>query len=379
MVRLEKLYKQGRQQYAMELLAGETRLANIVTWIHMIEDEAAANFLRGNELVFTTGIGHADTAWLSGFTRGLMNHHASGLVINIGPHIDNVPSEVIEYCTKHEFPLFTVPWHIRLVDITRNFCRTLISAEQKETSVSNAFKNVIFSSQEAFKYQAQLERFGFNAAWRYCAAVFDCRMDAAEWLEVVRLHLESMMSRFSDSYSILINNSQLIIVFVNFHDNEIVTCINNLLEYCKKIKTGWSLGVGQNQANLLFLAKSYKQAESVLTFAAKRESHTAYYKDLGIYRLLLSVEDNTVLREIYQDSLGKLADYDRAQGTDYMDTLKFYLENDASVQAAARLTYVHRNTINYKLNKIKEIINCNLACPEDKLKLMLAFKIRDLL
>lgn len=379
MVRLEKLYKQGRQQYAMELLTGETRLANIVTWIHMIEDEAAANFLRGNELVFTTGIGHTDTAWLSGFTRGLMNHHASGLVINIGPHIASVPSEVIEYCTKCEFPLFTVPWHIRLVDITRNFCRTLISAEQKETSVSNAFKNVIFSPQEVVKYQAQLERLGFNTAWRYCAAVFDCRMDAAEWLEIVRLHLESMMSRFSDSYSIFINNSQLIIVFVNFHDNEIVTCINNLLEYCKKIKTGWSLGVGQNQANLLFLAKSYKQAESVLTFAAKRENHTAYYKDLGIYRLLLSVEDDTVLREIYQDSLGKLADYDRAQGTDYMDTLKFYLENDASVQAAAKLTYVHRNTINYKLNKIKEIINCNLACPEDKLKLMLAFKIRDLL
>lgn len=378
MVRLEKLYKQGKQQYAMELLAGEPRLANIVTWIHMIEDEAAANFLRGNELVFTTGIGHADTAWLSGFTRGLMNHQASGLVINIGPHIASVPAEVIEYCTKHEFPLFIVPWHIRLVDITRNFCRTLISAEQKETSVSNAFKNVIFSPQEAIKYQAQLERLGFSPAWRYCAAVFDCRMGAAEWLEAVRLHLESMMSRFSDNYSIFINNSQLIIVFVNFHDYEIANCINHLLEYCKKIKTGWSLGVGQNQANLPLLAKSYKQAESVLTFAAKRDNHIAYYKDLGIYRLLLSVEDDTVLREIYQDSLGKLADYDKAQGTDYMDTLKFYLENDASVQAAAKLTYVHRNTINYKLNKIKEIINCNLSCPEDKLKLMLAFKIRDL-
>ena len=110
----------------------------------MIEDEQVADFLRGNELVFTTGIGHPDGMWLSDFAQGLIRNKASGLVVNIGPYIDAVPEQVIAYCKCNEFPLFTIPWHIRLVDITRDFCRRIISSEQAELSVSSAFKNAIF-------------------------------------------------------------------------------------------------------------------------------------------------------------------------------------------------------------------------------------------
>ena len=70
--------------------------------------------------------------------------------------------------------------------------------------------------------------------------------------------------------------------------------------------------------------------------------------------------------------------YDKKNQTDYLLTLKYYLENNASVQEVAKETYVHRNTINYKIKKIKEILQCDLNY-QDCLKLLLAYQIKELL
>jgi predicted DNA-binding protein YlxM (UPF0122 family) len=384
-IRMEKLYKQAKQTYQMQLIAGEAGLGNIINWVHMIEDEQVADFLRGNELVFTTGIGHHNGQWLSDFAQGLIRNKAGGLVVNIGPYIGAVPERVKEYCEQNNLPLFTIPWHIRLVDVTRDFCRRIINSEQAEMSVSSAFKNAIFFPEEIPKNQAQLERRGFNISWHYCAAVIaitSVQEDRhKENLADVRFYAETIINRISETYSIFSHENKLTIVLAKFADSEISSCINAIVEYYLSTRRGYRLtiGVGQNETGLLLLAKSYKQAASVLHMAVKNKSHQVYYKDLGIYKILLSTEDGNVLQEIYDDVLGKLADYDAANTTDYMNTLKCYLENDASVQAVAKLTYVHRNTINYKLNKIKEITGHDIAGVEDRLRLMLAFKIKDIL
>lgn len=384
-IRLEKLYKHARQNYQMELIAGEGGLTNIINWVHMIEDEQVASFLRGNELVFTTGIGHPDNAWLNGFAEGLIGNKASGLVVNIGPYIKEVPESVIEYCRQNEFPLFAIPWHVRLVDITRDFCRRIINGEQAEMSVSSTLKNVIFFPEELASNQAQLERRGFNVAWRYCVAVLniDSVHDAKhkENVAAFRLFAENIVNRFSEKYSIFTHENRLTIVFAKFEDGDIISCINGIMDYYLANRKNYTLhvGIGQNESGLVNVSKSYKQAAAVLHMAIKNNWHKVYYKDLGIYKILLSTEDDNLLREIHHDILGRLVEYDVTHNTDYMNTLKCYLENDASIQAVAKLTFVHRNTINYKLNKIKEITGYDISSIEERLKIMLAFKIRDIL
>jgi len=55
-ITLEKISKKSDYLYKMKLEAGESGIKNIVQWVHIIEDYDVANFLRGSELVFTTGI-----------------------------------------------------------------------------------------------------------------------------------------------------------------------------------------------------------------------------------------------------------------------------------------------------------------------------------
>ena len=62
-----------------------------------------------------------------------------------------------------------------------------------------------------------------------------------------------------------------------------------------------------------------------------------------------------------------------------MNFLRMYLKYDGSVQKVAQEIFVHRNTINYQLAKIKKILGNNLKTFDERFKIILAFEIRDIL
>ena len=102
------------------------------------------------------------------------------------------------------------------------------------------------------------------------------------------------------------------------------------------------------------------------------------YEDIGIYKLLLGIENKQLLKNYVYENLGKLSEHDRLHETDYESTLRIYLENGGSVQSAAQQTGVHRNTVNYKMKMIREILNVELS-DEERTNLRLAFCAQDIL
>jgi len=57
--------------------------------------------------------------------------------------------------------------------------------------------------------------------------------------------------------------------------------------------------------------------------------------------------------------------------------LFFYLKYNGSIQAIAKELFTHRNTIQYRMNKIKELLDCNLEDAKDRFNYQLAFYIKD--
>jgi DNA-binding PucR family transcriptional regulator len=100
------------------------------------------------------------------------------------------------------------------------------------------------------------------------------------------------------------------------------------------------------------------------------------YNESGIYQLLIEVDDMKVLKKFYDQSLGQIVDYDLKNETDLLTILKLYLDYNHSVERVAKETYVHRNTVNYKIKKIKEILDCELTY-EDGVRLLLAYHIHE--
>ena len=89
----------------------------------------------------------------------------------------------------------------------------------------------------------------------------------------------------------------------------------------------------------------------------------------------MSIKQEYVLEDFYREYLYPLVAYDQANRTDYVKFLESYLKNNCNVHETSSQLYLHRNTVNYKLNKIGRILNCDLSNLRDKTGLILAYMI----
>ncbi len=91
--------------------------------------------------------------------------------------------------------------------------------------------------------------------------------------------------------------------------------------------------------------------------------------------MLYSIPDDAILEEYYQQRLQPLLEYDKAHSGVYVETLFRYLLHDGSLTAVAEKMYTHRNTVNYRMGKIRELMGMELSTQSERFPLLLAFHI----
>ena len=99
----------SKQRYKMELVAGQGGWSNSISWLLMLEDLTIIRNFSGKELAVTTGLGFQDEERLLALLRDLLSHHASGLLVNTGCYIQQLPEKALSFCNENDFPLLTVP------------------------------------------------------------------------------------------------------------------------------------------------------------------------------------------------------------------------------------------------------------------------------
>lgn len=378
-IHLQKLCQNSDYLYGMRILAGEQNMNKIVQWVHTIEDIEASSFLRGSELIFTTGIAKREGNWLIPFVKNLVEKEAAGLVVNVGPYIDKVPLEVLEYANKEHFPILEVPWKTRLVDITRDFCNQIIKDEQREEQLSTALKKLMETSNDMENQIEVVEKYGFRRDDTYCVvgiriANFD---DDHSALDFVINKIKEAVDLLN-FINIIVENQTICLVFIGCIMEKIEMVIDNIVKMCHNGNSNVNIGIGPNVNNISLLSRSYYRAMRVMILSVNTSSPYLAFDKLDSRKILISVDESRILREYYRDTLGKLEDYDKEHETSYVELLQQYIACDGSIQKIAEEENVHRNTINYQLNKIKKILESEITTLDDKFRLMLAFRIKEI-
>lgn len=170
-------------------------------------------------------------------------------------------------------------------------------------------------------------------------------------------------------------------VLNDFSDDEIESIAEKIQSEKERYISVNKLYVAVSKTNnkLKSLPKTYRIVLRMLRLAVRADMTPMFYDRLEVKKLILAVDDISLLESIYNENLKKLEVYDRDNGTDYMSFLRLYLKYDGSVQRVAQETFVHRNTINYQLAKSKKIFGNNLKTFEERFKIILAFEVRDVL
>ncbi|PRR84495.1 PucR family transcriptional regulator [Clostridium vincentii] len=380
-----KLFGNGTVLYQMKLLAGHKGLNNLVEWVHIIEDDDASKFLHGQEVVFTSGILNNCDGWLLEYAKKLYSVGTSAFVVNIGPHTKLIPDDVINYCNSVYMPLYTIPWETRMVDVTRDICYRIMQKEQVEISIGTTIKNIIFKIGDLETLILQMERYGYlrDSKFSFIVMSFENEKDKHKNEEFninkIKMYAERIARSIHELYISFSYNECWVLVLVNYSDYDIQNFVNIFFKNWNDSLWKVYMGISGNESGIKMQAENFNNAFTAMTIGRKKDKQVVFSDKLDIYKLLLNTKNKDVLKEYYDDTLGKLEKYDKENNTDLISFLYVYLNNNGSQSSVAEKQYIHRNTVNNQLKKIEKITGYNPLNLDEKLRLYLGFFIKDIM
>lgn len=380
-ISLKKVYKSLVKDYPIDLIAGDKGLSNEVRWVHMVENKEISSFLEGQEVVFTTGIAAQTEKELFELIKENIRNNASAMVINIGPYISNVTEKMTQYCNEKNFPLFTVPWEVKMAHIMRVFYFYIIDVEKKRAEITNAIKNAIFSPDQTQLYIPIMNKYGFHSDSKYTITVIDFyEVIDGTVFNKLNNELEFTLESLNEKAIVVRINNYFVILFSDVSVNRTKDIIENIRSMIATVfdLNAYLLGVGNIVDHMTSIKHSYKKALNLINMQRKNlfPTNIDFYDDIGIYKVLFEINNNNVVQDYISDTIQDLFDYDQLNGTDYTELLRLYLEYNGSINQLAKEFFVHRNTINYRINKIEKIIDSNLSDFNTRMELAIALKLK---
>lgn len=119
------------------------------------------------------------------------------------------------------------------------------------------------------------------------------------------------------------------------------------------------IGIGTTVSNIKDLARSFKEAQTALEVGKVFDTDKTIvsYDNLGIARLIYQLP--TTLCETFLAEVFKRGSIDNLD-QETLFTIQKFFENNLNVSETSRKLFVHRNTLVYRLEKIKKITGLDL-------------------
>jgi purine catabolism regulator len=124
------------------------------------------------------------------------------------------------------------------------------------------------------------------------------------------------------------------------------------------------------------LAASHRSARESLAIGVVTRRPLVRHDELLLERILLSV-DPPRLAELVDDQIGPLIEADRTGSGALCQTLETFL-GTGNAAAAARVLYIHYNTMKHRMARIVELLDVDLHDPRTRLSLAVALAARTL-
>ena len=135
------------------------------------------------------------------------------------------------------------------------------------------------------------------------------------------------------------------------------------------------VGIGTVVTNIRDLARSYKEAQLAIEVGKvfDTERTVINYDNLGIGRLIYQLP--TTLCEMFLREVFKKNPID-ALDQETLFTINKFFENNLNVSETARKLFVHRNTLVYRLEKIKKLTGLDLREFDDAITFKVALMVK---
>lgn len=118
--------------------------------------------------------------------------------------------------------------------------------------------------------------------------------------------------------------------------------------------------LGAPYANPERYGQSYQEAKSLIPkkdlLPNPSGKKVLSASSMGIYKFMFHGNDQSEILDYCNSKLNKLEEYDHANGTFLVETLLTYYMNGFNSAKTSDALFIHRNSLNYRLRKIEELL-----------------------
>ncbi|WP_207696020.1 purine catabolism regulatory protein [Enterococcus sp. DIV0212c] len=131
---------------------------------------------------------------------------------------------------------------------------------------------------------------------------------------------------------------------------------------------------------ILELSQSFEEAKKVIQLLEDddKEEKIYFFNDFYFDSFLVDSISKEQGKKFYTHYLNTLLTYDKKNNTSFTPTLKAYLAHHLNIATTSRALFIHRNTLLYRIEKIKGLLPVDLEEEKNTFALQLALKLYEL-
>jgi purine catabolism regulator len=381
-------------ELGLELVCGEQAAQAHVRWVHSTELPDPTPWLKGGELLLTTGMQLNGPKAQHELIDRLADHDIAGLGFGTGFAHKRLPTALVNAARKREFPLFEVPYELPFIAITeRAFARLLDERYEllQRTMVGDVLSEVLTGHLYPEDLQARLRPFGIGEQ----VAVLAFRPPDPN---VAATLVEGILQR-EQVASLVAIRAGLLCAVIDPGPAGARGAANGSgaaagpqassrpMELAAKIRVelanryGTVPAAASRPTATHSLRMAFHEARCALEAVRLRNGsgpEVASYADLGAFQLLLSLQDDEALGSYCRSVLGPIEQGEGEYGDELVRSLDVFIEHNGHWEKAANALFCHRHTLRYRIRRIEQLTGRDFSNARDRIEFWLALRGREL-
>lgn len=375
------------------VVAGAGGLHRVVSSMNVVDAPDQGPWLKGGELLFTTGYVFKDNVEDQiRLIRHFDNSGCAGIAVKFKSYLIEPSEHIIQEANNLNFPLIEIPYDLPFSELTLCLVREIVDNHQSENQriKLSKFLTSLFRGELQGEDLVLVEGLSLGLLPNCDYTVLNISLNTMEkeiYKPGLRIAIIGLIQEMSSNLGVNLLSTEMDDVTVLFQSlkrkkftEPRITALDiakGLVQRFNRQFPGNSLliGVGTDQGSVMGVGKSYRQAREAAYIgrrvASKSNDGIYEYRSLNAYAVIESLPMES--RQNYIDMiLSQLLQYDKQNDSELFSTLETYLACCGRTAECAQRLHVHRNTVNFRIARVKELLEADLSDGETVFRLQLA-------
>ena len=380
-----------------KVIAGLGGMEKGIRWSYKAENINFEKWVRGKELLIVSSpVTQRKNFDLYKTIEKAIELNMSCALLLIGEnYVTQIDKKVIDLAENNDFPLFTMPWNVPLLDFFEELGHAISYLDDRKDIEDSLLAEIIFGNCiNTSSIEHKCRQMGYDLGVLEQVFVLHlCEPNSKETYNKLKYNDDEPSDECTQKNQRITNDQirsyaqTLKEYFLEYNYPAIVSCygdriigfMRNCADDRKRIieiferfgkflqndlnEIEYTLNIGETCENISKLQKSFQETSktnSVLEHI-NRKNEIVFYDEIGFYRMLMSYENTAPMQQFANEVLSPIIQYEKKAHTQLMETLWAYFECDCNLQRTADKLFSHKNTVKYRLQRVEQLTGKSLS------------------